>query len=68
METFFNFDPEFESQPWSVTTNGEDLGNLCNHRREIIALAAFHNSQTNVVEKQTGLLFISIIVLVIINI
>ncbi|XP_059140282.1 uncharacterized protein LOC131928309 isoform X2 [Physella acuta] len=53
VETFFNFDPEIGSQPWSVTTNGEDLGNLCNHRREIIALAAFHNSRTNVAEKLT---------------
>ncbi|KAH9509781.1 hypothetical protein Btru_045171, partial [Bulinus truncatus] len=51
VDKYFSFDPEVGSQPWcSSSTNGEDLGSLCNHRREINALAAFHNSQVEVAE------------------
>lgn len=51
VDTFFSFDPEVGNQPWNSNTSFEDLGNLCNHKREIIALAAFHSSQAEAVDK-----------------
>ncbi|CAL1534808.1 unnamed protein product, partial [Lymnaea stagnalis] len=51
VDTFFSFDPEVGNQPWNSNTSCEDLGNLCNHKREIIALAAFNSSQAEAVEK-----------------
>ena len=62
VEEFFNFDPAVGSQAWTSETEDshtdkdwiekggkqkqEDLRKLCNHRREVLALAAFHNSQS----------------------
>ncbi|CAG5130774.1 unnamed protein product [Candidula unifasciata] len=40
-----DFDPCAESQPWTVGPGNKHLANLCNHRREVLALAAFHSSQ-----------------------
>lgn len=54
LEKFFSFDPDVENQPWSASSCGENLGNLCTHRRGILALAAFHSSQVDAAEKPTG--------------
>ncbi|XP_013066654.2 uncharacterized protein LOC106055075 isoform X2 [Biomphalaria glabrata] len=54
VDKYFSFDPEVESQPWSLTSpSGEDLQSLCHHSREIVALAAFHSSQAEVAGEQS---------------
>ena len=46
VERTFNFDPTVEGRVWSmedVTCSG-DLTKLCNHKRKVLALAAFQSS------------------------
>lgn len=57
LEKSFSFDPEIGSQPWSASCGSENLENLCNHRREILALSAFHTSQTEAAINSAGLFY-----------
>lgn len=45
VEQCFSFDVDVESQPWTVGSGSDTLASLCNHRRQVVALAAFHSSQ-----------------------
>ncbi|ESO91939.1 hypothetical protein LOTGIDRAFT_162940 [Lottia gigantea] len=47
VDKVFNFDENVVGQLWSVeeNTSTKDLSNLCNHKRKIIALAKFQQSQ-----------------------
>ncbi|GFS00176.1 methyl-CpG-binding domain protein 6 [Elysia marginata] len=64
VEELFSFDPSVESQPWTAEVEEyqtkdadtahtgvkqkEDLRKLCNHRRQVLALAALHDSQSQI--------------------